>query len=255
MVILPVRCSNDPPAQDPLAAALLACNPGGQAVCPSASPTWWIPAPLPTAGPARSGDPGSRRGASGSVGHDAERRRLWFEQRETPARRMRSDQRVSARRAIGQIAAAMRALRVAVHGRPRRSPVRLATRGRRGPPADGFYMGAVARGPPVLVDDHGQPRVRSDKTPFSCFVDGPHERNFAAFLSALKPAAALLRQRRADFPGLARFVVIATTREYVRSQLAGSHSADADARARYTIIARHHPSRVRRPALQRSSRS
>jgi len=157
-----------------LAAALLACNPGGQAVCPS-RPDVVDPCAATDGGPgALPGTPDPGAVPSGSVGTKRRNRRpLWFGTT-GDTRPPECDQtNAYPREAIGQIAAAMRALRV-------QFTVDLGDHLYVCNQSDaearqqmGFYMGAVARGPPAWWMTMGNHECGSDKYPFSCFVTAP----------------------------------------------------------------------------------
>jgi len=220
-------------AQDPARRGFFwACNPGGQGPCAPRAPDVVDPCAANRRRarrafrgpriPAR-----CRRGASARNGGNR-RPAVVLEQRgDTRPPECDQDQRVSARKPSARSPRRWRALRVAVHGRPRRSPCTSATRATPKPASRWASTWAPwARGTSRLVDDHGQPRVRQRQVPPSPVSwTAPHDANFAAFLSALKRPLALLRQRRADFPG-PRTVRRDRGRlvEYVTSQLAGSHS-------------------------------
>src|SRR3954471_17427018 len=106
----------------------------------------------------------------------------------------------------------------------------------------GYYMEAVARGPPTWWMTMGNHECGSPEYPYACFAGGPHDANFAAYMAALKRPLPYYTTDVQTSLGLARFVVIAddswnpAQADWLRRTL-----ADADARAKYTIVARHHP--------------
>jgi hypothetical protein len=107
----------------------------------------------------------------------------------------------------------------------------------------GFYMDAIAQeGPSTWWMTMGNHECGSAKYPYSCFVEGPHDANFAAYMAALKRPLPYYANDVQTSLGLARFVVIADD-SWNPAQAAWLQStlADADARAKYTIVARHHP--------------
>lgn len=107
----------------------------------------------------------------------------------------------------------------------------------------GYYMEAVGlNGPPTWWMTMGNHECGSAKYPYSCFVEGPHDANFAAYMAALKRPLPYYANDVQTAIGLARFVVIADD-SWNPAQAAWLQStlADADARAKYTIVARHHP--------------
>ena len=226
-----------------IAAAILACNPGGQPLCPSRPDVVDPCGPSDGGTGALPGTPDSGVVPSGTVGANGGTvDRLWFATT-GDTRPPECDQtNAYPREAIGQIAAAMRALRV-------QFTVDLGDHLYVCNQSDaearqqmGFYMGAVARGPPAWWMTMGNHECGSDKYPFSCFVDGPHDANFAAFLSALKRPLPYYANDVQTSLGLARFVVIADDSwNTSQANWLDRTLADADARARYTIIARHHP--------------
>jgi len=105
-----------------------------------------------------------------------------------------------------------------------------------------FYMEAVAQGPPAWWMTMGNHECGSDAYPFACFVNGAHDANFAAFMAALRRPRPWYANDVQTSQGLARFVVVADD-SWNKEQASWLEStlADADTRARYTIIARHHP--------------
>ena len=106
----------------------------------------------------------------------------------------------------------------------------------------GFYMDAVAQGPAAWWMTMGNHECGNTKFPYSCFASGPHDANFSAFLSALQRPLPYYANDVETSLGKARFVVIADDSwDAAQSVWLSSTLADADAHARYTIVARHHP--------------
>jgi hypothetical protein len=106
----------------------------------------------------------------------------------------------------------------------------------------GFYMDATAQGPPTWWMTMGNHECGSGAYPYACFVGGPHDANFAAFMAALGRPLPYYANDVQTSLGLARFVVIADD-SWNAAQAAWLKEtlSDADRRAKYTIIARHHP--------------
>jgi len=106
----------------------------------------------------------------------------------------------------------------------------------------GFYMEAIAQGPSVWWMTMGNHECGSSAYPYACFIGGPPDANFSAYMAALRRPLPYYANDVQTSLGLARFVVIAddswnaTQAAWLRDTL-----TDADARATYTIVARHHP--------------
>jgi hypothetical protein len=105
-----------------------------------------------------------------------------------------------------------------------------------------FYMAAVAQGPPAWWMTMGNHECGSDAYPFACFVNGAHDANFAAYMAALRRPLPWYANDVQTSQGLARFVVVADDSwNPAQASWLEATLAYADERARYTILARHHP--------------
>ena len=107
----------------------------------------------------------------------------------------------------------------------------------------GFYLGAVAQGPStwwMTMGNHECDAAYALRQP--CIVGGAHDPNFAAYMSALgRPQPYYATDVRTS-AGLARFVVVADDSwDAAQSAWLSSTLTDADVKAKYTIVARHHP--------------
>jgi hypothetical protein len=104
-----------------------------------------------------------------------------------------------------------------------------------------LYMGAVLQGPATWWMTMGNHECGNDAAPYSCF-GGHGDANFTAYMAALRRPLPYYFADVQTSLGMARFVVVAddswdaAQAEWLESTLAG-----ADAAARTTIIARHHP--------------
>jgi hypothetical protein len=107
----------------------------------------------------------------------------------------------------------------------------------------GYYMSAVAQGPLtwwMTMGNHECDAAYSLRAP--CIVGGPHDPNFAAYMSALKRPQPYYSTEVRTGAGVARFVVVADDSwDAAQSAWLSSTLAQADAQAKYTIVARHHP--------------
>jgi hypothetical protein len=113
-----------------------------------------------------------------------------------------------------------------------------------------FYLAAVAQGPSPWWMTMGNHECGNNVYPYACFVSGPHDANFAAYMSALKRPQPYYFNDVQTSTGLARFVIIADDSwDSTQSAWLSSTLADADARAKYTIVARHHPVQGSRTGL------
>jgi hypothetical protein len=145
------------------------------------------------------------------------------------------------RAAIAQIAAAMKALRVqftvdlgdhmyVCNGSDAEARQQM-----------GFYMGAIASGPATWWMTMGNHECGNDRPPYSCFAGGPHDANFAAFLSALNRPQPYYFADVATSRGKARFVHVADDAwDDAQSAWLSKTLAEADSFA-YTFVMRHHP--------------
>ena len=107
----------------------------------------------------------------------------------------------------------------------------------------GFYLGAIAQGPKtwwMTMGNHECDAVYNLHQP--CIVGGAHDPNFAAYMGALGRPQPYYFTDVQTGTGLARFVVVADDSwDATQSAWLSSTLADADAHAKYTIVARHHP--------------
>jgi len=105
----------------------------------------------------------------------------------------------------------------------------------------GFYMTAIGSGPSTWWMTMGNHECGSNQYPYSCFTTGPHDANFAAYLSALKRPLPYYFTDVVTAQGKARFVYVdddswnATQASWLSSTLTEADSF------KYTIIVRHHP--------------
>jgi hypothetical protein len=101
-----------------------------------------------------------------------------------------------------------------------------------------YYMDAVAQGPSTFWMTMGNHECGGS----NCPVGGAHDANFAAYLTALQRPKPYYWNDVATSLGLARFVVVADDSwDRPQAQWLQSVLTEADARAKYTILARHHP--------------
>ena len=106
----------------------------------------------------------------------------------------------------------------------------------------GYYLAAIAQGPATWFMTMGNHECGNAR-PFAqgCF-DSAIDANFRAYLAALGRPLPYYAVDVGTGLGLARLVVVADD-AYDRAQAEWLERtlADADARARYTVVARHHP--------------
>ena len=105
------------------------------------------------------------------------------------------------------------------------------------------YMTGIASGPSTWWMTLGNHECQAAFASGSaCVVGGPHDANFAAYMAALRRPQPWYANDVRTSLGLARFVVVADD-AWTAAQAAwlSSTLADADARAKYTIVVRHHP--------------
>ena len=102
----------------------------------------------------------------------------------------------------------------------------------------GFYIAAAGGGPATWLMTMGNHECGTG----ACFAGAPHDANFAAYMAALQRPQPYYSLDVSTSLGLARFVVIADD-SWSAAQAAWLEStlADADSKAKYTIVARHHP--------------
>src|SRR5438552_3178996 len=233
-------------------AAWLACTLASSAAClPEPDPGHCEAPPGdvvdPCAGPSPGGgalpgtpDPGDV--PAGSVGEDGGRvDRLWFAITgdTRPGSCNRTEDYPSA--AIGQIARAMKALRVQFaldlgdHMYVCNQSLLEAQAQMR------LYLDAVAQGPPVWWMTMGNHECGNEAPPYSCFA-GRGDANFTAYMAALRRPLPYYATDVQTSLGKARFVVIADDSwDGAQADWLESTLAAADATARYTVVARHHP--------------
>jgi hypothetical protein len=244
------------PVQRPLLAAALLC-----ACAPAAPKTCVRPAGdvVDPCGENSGGGTGAQPGTpdpgavpAGSVGKGGGAvDRLWFATTGDTRPSSCNDTAGYPKEAIAQIAAAMKSLRVqftvdlgdhmfVCSDQGGLSPAELDAAARA---QMGDYMGAVAQGPStwwMTMGNHECDAAYNLRQP--CLVGGPHDANFAAYLAALARPQPYYATDVQTSLGLARFVVIADDSwGPAQSAWLSSTLADADAQARYTIVARHHP--------------
>ena len=224
-------------------AALLACQPQSQSMCASR------PDVVDPCGGADSGvgalpgapDPGAvPSGTVGGGGGTVDR--LWFATT-GDTRPAECDQtNAYPKAAIAQIAAAMKTLRVQFTLDLGDHMFVCNQSDAEARQQMGFYMNAIAQGPSTWWMTMGNHECGSNAFPYSCFVGGPPDANFSAYMAALGRPLPYYANDVQTSRGLARFVVIADD-SWDATQAAWLQDTltDADARARYTIVARHHP--------------
>lgn len=107
----------------------------------------------------------------------------------------------------------------------------------------GYYMTAIGNGPSTWWMTMGNHECDAAYNKHqSCLVGGAHDPNFAAYMSALARPQAYYFTDVQTTAGLARFVMIADDSwNATQSQWLKDTLTYADANAKYTIIARHHP--------------
>jgi hypothetical protein len=106
----------------------------------------------------------------------------------------------------------------------------------------GLYMSAIGAGPAAWWMTMGNHECGAAYAGGGCAVGGPHDANFAAYMAALRRPQPWYANDVQTAQGLARFVVIADDAwSDAQSAWLSSTLDDADARAKYTILVRHHP--------------
>jgi len=208
--------------------------PPGDVVDPCAGPS--------AGGGALPGTPDPGEVPAGSVGEDGGRvDRLWFAVTgdTRPGSCNRTEDYPSA--AIGQIARAMKALRVQFaldlgdHMYVCNQSLLEAQAQMR------LYLDAVAQGPPVWWMTMGNHDCGNEAPPYSCFA-GRGDANFTAYMAALRRPLPYYATDVQTSLGKARIVVIADDSwDGAQADWLESTLAAADATARYTVVARHHP--------------
>lgn len=105
------------------------------------------------------------------------------------------------------------------------------------------YLAAIASGPStwwMTMGNHECDAAYSLHRP--CLPGGPHDPNFAAYMAALRRPRPYYFTDVTTGLGLARFVVVADDAwDGAQAAWLSATLAEADVRARYTIVARHHP--------------
>lgn len=228
------------------AAALVACDPSVPRTCVA-------PAGVDVVDPcgssndggtgAQSGTPDAGTVPAGSVGFDGGTvERLWFATTgdTRPSQCDQTDQYPQA--AIAQIASSMKALQVQFALDLGDHMFVCNQSDAEAQQQMGFYLTAVAQGPSTFWMTMGNHECGAAYGGSTCTVGGAHDANFAAFMAALKRPQPYYSADVATSQGTARFVVIADDAwSAAQSAWLSSTLSDADARARYTIVARHHP--------------
>ena len=199
--------------------------------------------PHPDGGTARPGTPDAGVVPSGSVGVDGGTvDRLWFATTGDTRPHNCDDTASYPKAAIAQIAAAMKALRVqftvdlgdhmyVCDGDDAEAQTQM-----------GYYTTAIGSGPSTWWMTMGNHECGSNTYPYSCFVSGAHDANFSAYMGALGRPQPYYSADVQTGSGLARFVMIADDAwDAAQSAWLSSTLSDADAHAKYTIVARHHP--------------
>lgn len=195
------------------------------------------------AGVAKAGTPDAGTVPTGSVGLDGGTvDRLYFATTGDTRPRNCDDTLNYPKAAIAQIATAMKALRVqftvdlgdhmyVCNGSDSEAVTQM-----------GFYMDAITAGPSTWWMTMGNHECGSNRYPYSCFVGAAHDANFAAYMTALKRSLPYYLTDVQTGSGLARFVMIADDSwDATQSAWLSSALSYADAHAKYTIVARHHP--------------
>src|SRR3982074_2705027 len=190
-------------------AALLACHPPAQplgaprpdGVCPCGGADAGVGA-LP-------GTPDPGAVPSGTVGPDGGVvDRLWFATT-GDTRPAECDQtNAYPKAAIAQIAAAMKALRVQFTLDLGDHMYVCNQSDAEARQQMGFYMEAVAQGPSAWWMTMGNHECGSGAYPYACFVGGPPDANFSAYMAALRRPLPYYANDVQTSLGLARFVVI-----------------------------------------------
>ena len=201
---------------------------------------------------ARPGTPDAGLVPTGSVGGDGGNvDRLWFATTGDTRPSSCNDTAGYPKAAIAQIAQAMKALRVQftvdlgdhMYVCSDSGGLTMAQLDAAAQTQMGFYLGAIAQGPStwwMTMGNHECDAAYALRQP--CLAGGPHDPNFAAYLTALgRPQPYYFNDVRTG-AGLARFVVVADDSwSAAQSAWLSSTLADADTHAKYTIVARHHP--------------
>ena len=200
--------------------------------------------PAPDGGVAvKPGTPDAGVVPSGTVGLDGGTvDRLWFATTGDTRPHNCDDTANYPKAAIAQIAAAMKALRVqftvdlgdhmyVCNGDDAEASTQM-----------GYYMTGIASGPSTWWMTMGNHECGNNKAPYACFTSGAHDANFAAYMTALKRPLPYYFIDVRTGSGLARFVLIADDSwDATQSDWLSSTLAYADAHAKYTVVARHHP--------------
>ena len=236
------------------AALLIACAPGVPQTCVRTAGDVVDPCgAAPDAGvSARPGTPDAGAVPAGTVeANGGTVDRLWFATTGDTRPSSCNDTEGYPKAAIAQIAQAMKALRVQfavdlgdhMYICSDTGALSMAQLDSAAQAQMGFYQGAVAQGPKawwMTMGNHECDAAYALRRP--CIVGGPHDPNFAAYLSALGRPQPYYFNDVQTSAGLARFVVVADDSwDATQSAWLSSTLTDADARARYTIVARHHP--------------
>ena len=201
---------------------------------------------------ASAGTPDAGMVPTGTVGADGGTvDRLWFATTGDTRPSSCNDTADYPKAAIAQIARAMKALRVQfavdlgdhMYVCSDTGSLSMAELDAAAQAQMGFYLGAIAQGPQawwMTMGNHECDAAYALRQP--CIVGAPHDPNFAAYMTALKRPQPYYFNDVQTSAGLARFVVVADDSwDATQSAWLSGTLADADARAKYTIVARHHP--------------
>ncbi|HZX94486.1 MAG TPA: metallophosphoesterase [Myxococcales bacterium] len=194
-------------------------------------------------------DPGDvPRGFVGFDGGVVER--LWFATTGDTRPARCNETEAYPKAAMGQIAAAMKELRVqfavdlgdhmyvcADQGDLTDAQLDAAAREQMA-----LYLRAIAQGPSTWWMTMGNHECGAAFLGGACAAGGAHDANFAAYMAALRRPSPYYATDVQTAQGLARFVIMADD-AWSDAQAAwlSSALADADRRARYTFVVRHHP--------------
>ena len=201
---------------------------------------------------ARPGTPDAGLVPSGTVGADGGAvDRLWFATTGDTRPANCNDTEGYPKAAVTQIAEAMRALRVQfavdlgdhMYVCSDKGGLTMAQMDAAAQAQMGYYLAAVAHGPPtwwMTMGNHECDAAYNLHQP--CVAGGAHDPNFAAYMTALGRPQPYYFTDVQTGAGLARFVVVADDAwDAAQSAWLSATLADADAHAKYTIVARHHP--------------
>ncbi|MCA1826281.1 MAG: metallophosphoesterase [Myxococcales bacterium] len=227
-----------------LTLVLCACAPEVPNTCASRPDVVDPCGPSPDGGVAvKPGTPDAGAVPGGSVGLDGGTvERLWFATTGDTRPHNCDDTASYPKAAIAQIAAAMKALRVQFTVDLGDHMYVCNADDAEAATQMGYYMTGIASGPSTWWMTMGNHECGNTKYPYSCFVGGAHDANFAAYIAALNRPLPYYFTDVQTASGLARFVMIADDSwDQAQSAWLSSTLGYADAHAKYTIVARHHP--------------